>query len=115
MNGHNMEIMMRAALPFNLLTSMTKLAYSGLSNNHQGKKTSTATVTLTGPSMASRVRRSAGNTRRLCLLMGRTKLPCGTESHMQLVGKVNSGEADGGTNVNTSRGHVSPYSRAAVS
>lgn len=43
MNRHNMEIMMHAAISFNLLTSMTKITYSELSN-HQDKKTSTATV-----------------------------------------------------------------------
>lgn len=38
-----MEIMMHASIAFNLLTSMTKIAYLELSN-HEGKKTSTATV-----------------------------------------------------------------------
>lgn len=70
---------------------------------------------LTGPSTASLVQRSTANTKRLCLLMGRTKLPCGTASHMQLVRKVNSAEADGGTSGSAFSGHVSPYPRAAVS
>lgn len=47
--------------------------------------------------------------------MGRTKLPCGTASHMQLGRKVNSAEADGGTSGSAFSGHISPYPRAAVS